>query len=83
MWQMTCPQCGAAMGTVEKAGAHIEQCPACQGVFLDRSQLDRVLAAEARFYSGPLRREAVRRHVTVPHPRRSGAKGSFVAELFD
>ena len=50
MWQLTCPQCGAAMGTVPKGDAHVEQCPTCQGVFLDRSQLDRFLAAEAAFY---------------------------------
>ncbi len=87
MWQMTCPQCGAAMSTVDKGGAHIEQCPVCQGVFLDRSQLDRVLAAEACFYGSPAHRESLRRHVLntrrdIPHPR-SGGKGSFVAELFE
>lgn len=82
MWQLTCPQCGAAMGTVSKGAAHVEQCPACQGVFLDRSQLDRFLAAEAAFYTGsPWQSHDPRPH--VPSPRRAGGKRSFVEELFE
>jgi Zn-finger nucleic acid-binding protein len=67
------------MGTVPKGDAHVEQCPACQGVFLDRSQLDRFLAAEAAFYAGPSRR----RLPHIPSPRRAGGKRSFVEELFE
>lgn len=67
MWRLTCPQCGAAMGTVPKAGAHIERCRACQGVFPDSGQLDRFLAAEAAYYA----RDA----------HQDGRRG-FVAQLF-
>jgi Zn-finger nucleic acid-binding protein len=70
------------MGTVDKGGAQIEQCPACQGVFLDRNQLDRVLAAEASFYRRAPHRPVPNRRWDIPH-QRSGAKGSFVAELFE
>jgi Zn-finger nucleic acid-binding protein len=65
------------MGTVPKGGAPVEQCPTCQGVFLDRSRLDRFLAAEVALYAGPAAR------VDIPGPRRAGGKRSFVAELLE
>lgn len=70
MWHLRCPQCGATMSTVEKGGAPVERCFACQGVFLDRSQLDRFLAAEAAYYASARRRDP-------------GRTGGFLAELFD
>lgn len=58
------------MGTVEKGGAPVERCFACQGVFLDRSQLDRFRAAEAAYHASVRRRDPAARH-------------SFLAQLFD
>jgi uncharacterized protein len=38
------------MRTVDRQGVHIEQCENCQGIFLDRGELEHMLAAEDRFY---------------------------------
>jgi uncharacterized protein len=96
-WQMICPKCGAAMGTVDKCGVHIERCLACQGIFLDHGELDRVIAAETSFHAQP---PPYRDHVHQDdsHGRRAGYPDSrhdrysghhkrrgtsFFEELFD
>jgi uncharacterized protein len=38
------------MRTVDRQGVHIEQCENCHGIFLDRGELEHMLAAEDRFY---------------------------------
>jgi len=35
------------MRTLPRSGIHIETCPACRGIFLDRGELDRLLDLEA------------------------------------
>lgn len=42
-----CPKCHTPMRTIERSGIHIETCPDCRGVFLDRGELDRLLDLEA------------------------------------
>lgn len=42
-----CPKCHAPMRTIERSGIHIESCPDCRGIFLDRGELDRLLDLEA------------------------------------
>lgn len=42
-----CPKCSAQMRTIERSGIHLETCPDCRGVFLDRGELDRLLDMEA------------------------------------
>lgn len=42
-----CPKCGAAMRLIERSGVHIDQCPECRGIFLDRGELDRLLDLES------------------------------------
>lgn len=92
-WQVICPKCGAAMSTVDKCGVHIEQCPACRGIFLDHGELDRVIDAETLFHAQPPHhREYAHqdRRAGYPdsrHDRYSGhhkrRAASFFAELFD
>jgi hypothetical protein len=91
-WQVICPKCGAAMSTVDKRGVHIEQCPACRGIFLDHGELDRVIAAETSFHAGDhVHQDDSRgRRAGYPdsrHDRYSGhqkrRRTSFFAELFD
>lgn len=50
---MICPKCQNAMRTVDRQGIHIDQCDSCRGIFLDRGELEQVLAAEQRFNSPP------------------------------
>ena len=43
---MTCPKCGGSMVELERSGVHIDACRECRGVFLDRGELDKVVARE-------------------------------------
>ena len=39
----TCPVCGVELQTVERQDVRIDQCPNCRGVWLDRTELDKVI----------------------------------------
>ncbi len=43
---MRCPSCEARLVEVERADVLIDACPECRGVWLDRGELDRILARE-------------------------------------
>ncbi|MGN6130747.1 MAG: zf-TFIIB domain-containing protein [Nocardioidaceae bacterium] len=62
MDEMTCPQCQTAMTAREVSGVTVQQCPACEGVFLPRAELGSLVDAENDWHrgSGP---------VTQPMPR--------------
>lgn len=49
---LTCPKCQGDMRNYERNGIHIDQCSECRGVFLDRGELEHLMAAEAA-YSTP------------------------------
>ncbi|MFD6951777.1 transcriptional regulator [Nocardiopsis sp. TSRI0078] len=38
------------MRTFDRQGVHIDRCDGCQGIFLDRGELERVMEAEQRHY---------------------------------
>lgn len=42
-----CPKCSIPMRTTKRNGIHVESCPDCRGIFLDRGELDRLLDLEA------------------------------------
>lgn len=58
---MSCPKCATEMRTIERSGIHIETCPACRGVFLDRGELDRLLDLEAGASAGQRAQSAASR----------------------
>lgn len=46
---MHCPQCATTRLVIaERAGVEIDYCPRCRGVWLERAELDKVLARAAR-----------------------------------
>ncbi len=47
---LICPKCQSKMRSFERSGITVEQCKSCRGVFLDRGELDQLMAAEARFF---------------------------------
>ena len=47
-----CPKCGGRMGTYERSGIHVDQCPDCRGIFLDLGELERLIDAEGGGWSG-------------------------------
>ncbi len=51
--ELTCPKCHGTMRTYERNGVHVDQCTECRGLFLDRGELERLVAAEDSFYRAP------------------------------
>ncbi|MCP2168886.1 TFIIB-type zinc ribbon-containing protein [Goodfellowiella coeruleoviolacea] len=43
---MICPKCQNTMRTYDREGVHLEQCESCRGIFLDRGELEQIVAAE-------------------------------------
>lgn len=43
---MRCPACDGPMREVERRGVRIDVCTECKGVWLDRGELDKLVAAE-------------------------------------
>ncbi|MEC5185983.1 Zn-finger nucleic acid-binding protein [Cryobacterium sp. MP_3.1] len=41
---MNCPHDGAMLAVARRAGVEIDVCPICRGVWLDRGELDKVIA---------------------------------------
>ena len=41
---MKCPVDGATLAMTERSGVEIDYCPQCRGVWLDRGELDKILA---------------------------------------
>jgi Zn-finger nucleic acid-binding protein len=42
---MKCPVDGATLAMTERSGVEIDYCPECRGVWLDRGELDNLIAA--------------------------------------
>jgi uncharacterized protein len=87
-----CPSCDAQLVGVERSGIHIDACPRCRGVWLDRGELDRIVerergAGEPELDADFLAEMQGRGPGTPPrdHDERRGGKrrGSFLEELFD
>lgn len=48
---LICPKCRGAMRQYERSGVTVDQCEQCQGMFLDRGELERLTEAEAAYYA--------------------------------
>jgi uncharacterized protein len=46
MSTLTCPKCGSDMRSYERNQVHVDQCTGCGGLFLDRGELEALVAAE-------------------------------------
>ena len=50
---MKCPVCkDTTLLMSERQGVEIDYCPECRGVWLDRGELDKLIAGEERAYAG-------------------------------
>lgn len=43
---LMCPNCDASMQSVQRAGVEFDMCPRCRGVWLDRGELEKLMALE-------------------------------------
>ena len=44
---LMCPNDNAAMQTLERSGVQFDMCPTCRGVWLDRGELEKLMAVAA------------------------------------
>jgi Zn-finger nucleic acid-binding protein len=40
---LKCPNCSGKMQEVQRHGVHIDYCPVCKGVWLDRGEIDKIV----------------------------------------
>ncbi|MDO8379937.1 MAG: zf-TFIIB domain-containing protein [Pseudomonadota bacterium] len=55
---LLCPNCNTSMSAVSRQAVEFDMCPACRGVWLDRGELEKLIAAgrgEAPAQEGPAR----------------------------
>ena len=53
MSTLTCPKCGSDMRSYERNRVHVDQCTGCGGLFLDRGELEALVAAENAWHQSP------------------------------
>ena len=44
---MNCPNCNVPLAISEKQGVEIDYCPQCRGIWLDRGELNKIMALVA------------------------------------
>lgn len=81
---MNCPNCkGSNLVMSERNGVEIDYCPNCRGVWLDRGELDKILAG-ARGPESPVKQEASYPwHQSDDRGAQPKKRKSFLEELFD
>lgn len=68
---MRCPKDGTTLETFHRNGVEIERCPTCRGVWLDRGELDKIIAA------------SIGEEGSERYNREKDKRSTFVGELFD
>ena len=88
---MLCPVCKVGLAMSDRQGVEIDYCPQCRGVWLDRGELDKILAKErAASAADPdddfFREVEGRRRPRTPEPESREPKRrrrSFLEDLLD
>lgn len=69
---LTCPKCGSEMRSYERNRVLVDQCTGCGGLFLDRGELEALVAAETAWHAGgqerPQDRGAAPQQYAAPAP---------------
>jgi uncharacterized protein len=76
---LICPKCGSDMRRYERNDVVVDQCTGCRGIFLDRGELERLVDAEGKHWSGERedREDRPREH------KKKSKKRSFLENLFE
>jgi uncharacterized protein len=94
---LLCPKCHNVMHQYERNGVVVDQCTECKGLFLDRGELEKLVAAESSWYGGAQQAEPryeprydpryEQRHKRYDdddhHHRPKNRRRSFLEDLFD
>ncbi len=51
---LLCPNDNASMQTVQRSGVEFDMCPTCRGVWLDRRELEKLMASEGPAAAPPM-----------------------------
>ena len=43
---LMCPNCHSSMQAVSRSGVEFDMCPSCRGIWLDRGELEKILALD-------------------------------------
>jgi uncharacterized protein len=84
---LTCPKCRGAMRQYERNGVTIDQCEECRGIFLDRGELESLIASENSWYESqqpgpppphqPPPPPPQHQHQPPPQPAYGGYEGGY------
>jgi Zn-finger nucleic acid-binding protein len=85
---MKCPNDQTTLLMAERNGIEIDYCPTCRGIWLDRGELDKLIASSEQGSYTPPRQE---RHTTEryhdsddhSYKYKKHKKESFLGDLFD
>ncbi|MBX9614802.1 MAG: zf-TFIIB domain-containing protein [Caulobacteraceae bacterium] len=66
---LLCPNDNSSMQTVERSGVQFDMCPTCRGVWLDRGELENLMAAGAQPAAPP---PAATPYAPAPPPQNWG-----------
>ncbi len=86
---LTCPSCTTTLVPVDRSGVLIDACPSCRGIWLDRGELDKLIALEQSsedFYAeisgrSPENRDDERE--SSGHASGKKRRGSFLGDFLD
>ena len=77
MSTLTCPKCGSEMRSYERNQVHVDQCTGCGGLFLDRGELEALVAAENAWHQQPAQAPAVPQAPPQPAPQAPQQQGAW------
>jgi Zn-finger nucleic acid-binding protein len=64
-----CPNCDGSMQAVNRAGVEFDMCPKCRGVWLDRGELEKLMAMEREDAQGQFQGQAQAQAAPPPRPQ--------------
>ncbi|MCI1261901.1 MAG: zf-TFIIB domain-containing protein [Tetrasphaera jenkinsii] len=74
---LTCPKCGSAMRSYERNRVLVDQCTGCGGLFLDRGELEALVAAETAWNQSapPAPQQPMAQQSPAPQPGIQDGRG--------
>ncbi|CAN5447492.1 zf-TFIIB domain-containing protein [soil metagenome] len=80
---MNCPIDGETLLMTDRKGIEIDYCPSCRGVWLDRGELDKLIATSDRLDDDEPRRSSGERSSHGDQPKKKNKKTAFLSDLFE
>jgi uncharacterized protein len=74
---LLCPNDNSSMQTVDRAGVQFDMCPVCRGVWLDRGELEKLMASAQEVAPPPMQGSQYQNPPGQPWGAGSGERGEF------